>query len=139
VTWTVPAALSLAWRSLCSTLNMAVFAATTMGSRSWPLSYSLAIMSRADKVTKASRFMTPTRLYLYDTLLKRLAQDLKDMAAELGQFIQEEHAIVGQRHFSWHRHVASADQPRLRDGVVGTRHGRVVTHAVRSPVRSETR
>jgi hypothetical protein len=48
-----------------------------------------------------------------------LAQDLKDMATELGQFIQEEHAIVGQRHVSRHRHVAPADQPRIRDGVVG--------------------
>jgi hypothetical protein len=42
--------------------------------------------------------MTLARLYLYDTLLERLAQDLKDMAAELGQFIQEEHAIVGHLH-----------------------------------------
>jgi len=41
------------------------------------------------------------------------------MAAELGQPIQEEHAIVGQRHFARHRHVAPADQPRIRDGVVG--------------------
>jgi hypothetical protein len=41
------------------------------------------------------------------------------MAAELGQFIQEEHAMVGQRHVSRHRHVASADQPRIRDGMVG--------------------
>jgi hypothetical protein len=42
----------------------------------------------------------------YDTVLERLAQDLQDMAAELGQFIQEEHAIMGQRHFARH-------QPRI--------------------------
>ena len=38
------------------------------------------------------------RLYVYDTLLQRLPQDLQDMAAELGVFIQKEHTIVGQRH-----------------------------------------
>jgi hypothetical protein len=37
-----------------------------------------------------------TRLYGYDPLLERLAQDFQDMAAELGPFIQEEHAMVGQ-------------------------------------------
>jgi hypothetical protein len=48
------------------------------------------------------------------------------MAAELGPFIQQEHAMVGQRHFTRHRHVAPADQPRIRDGLVGraTRAGR---------------
>jgi hypothetical protein len=80
------------------------------------------------------------RLYVENTLLEWLAQDLKDMAAELGPFIQEEHAMVGQRHVTRHRHVAPADQPRIRDGVVrGARHGRVVTNAVRSPVRPATR
>ena len=69
---------------------------------------------------------------------QRLAQDLQDMAAALGQFIQEEHAVVGQRHFARHRHVAPADQARIRDGVVGRGTGRVVTHAVRSPVRPAT-
>jgi hypothetical protein len=68
-----------------------------------------------------------------------LAQDLEDMAAALGRFIQEEHAIVGQRHFARHRHVAPADQSRIRDGVVGARKGRVVTTAVQAPVRPATR
>jgi hypothetical protein len=36
------------------------------------------------------------KLYIADTLLERSAQDLKDIAAELGPFIQEEHAVVGQ-------------------------------------------
>jgi hypothetical protein len=31
------------------------------------------------------------------------------MAAELGQFIQEEHAIVRQRRLLRHRHVAATD------------------------------
>jgi hypothetical protein len=51
--------------------------------------------------------------------LERLAQALQDMAAELGQFIQEAHAMVGQCHFASHGHVASADQPHIRDGVMG--------------------
>jgi hypothetical protein len=32
-----------------------------------------------------------------DTLLERLAQDLQDMAAELGPCIQQAHAVVGPR------------------------------------------
>ena len=31
----------------------------------------------------------------------------------------EEHAMVGQRHFTRHQHVAPADQPRIRDGMMG--------------------
>jgi hypothetical protein len=46
------------------------------------------------------RSMTPARLYVYDTTLERLAPDLQDMAAELGPCIQEEHAMVGQRHLT---------------------------------------
>ena len=48
------------------------------------------------------------------------------MAAALGQLIKKEHAVVRQRHFTRHRHVAPADQPRIREGVVGraTRAGR---------------
>jgi hypothetical protein len=58
-------------------------------------------------------------LYSCETLLERLPQDLQDMAAELGQFIQEEHAIVGQRHLTRHRHLVPADQPRIRNGMMG--------------------
>ena len=61
--------------------------------------------------------------YVYDTLLQRLAQDHQNMAAQLGQFIQEEHVVMDQRHFARHRHMASADQPHIRDGVMGVRNG----------------
>jgi hypothetical protein len=61
------------------------------------------------------------------------------VACALGPFIQKEHAVVRQRHFAGHRHLAPADQPRIRDGVVGARKGRVVTKAVRPPVRPATR
>jgi hypothetical protein len=46
--------------------------------------------------------------------------------------------MVRHRHFARPWHVAPADQPHIRDGVMGTRHGRAVTHAVRSPVRPAT-
>ena len=53
-----------------------------------------AIIRRANSA-KVLIFRTPAKLYIYETLLERLAQDLENMAAELGQFIQEEHAVVG--------------------------------------------
>jgi hypothetical protein len=55
-------------------------------------------MSRAADATKELRFRTPAKLYIYETLLERLAQDLEHMTAKLGPFIQEEDAVVGQRH-----------------------------------------
>jgi hypothetical protein len=44
---------------------------------------------------KAERPSTRGQLNSYDTRLKRLAQDLQNMAAALGPFIQEEHTVVG--------------------------------------------
>jgi hypothetical protein len=67
---------------------------------------------------KAWKFMTPAKLYSCETILEGLAQDFKDMAAALGQFIQEAHAIVGQRRVARHRHVTPTDQPCIRDRVV---------------------
>src|SRR4030095_4276879 len=79
------------------------------------------------------------KLYVYETLLERLAQDLQDMAPELGELIQEEHAMMDQRHVTRHRHAAPAVTPASEMVWWGARHGRVVTHAVRSPVRPATR
>ena len=94
--------------------------------------------TRSARTTSAARSMMCGRLYLCDALRERLAQDLKDMAVERAQFIQKRHAVGGHRHVAWHRHVGSADQPHIRDSRVGARNGRVVTHAVRSPVRPAT-
>jgi hypothetical protein len=44
----------------------------------------------------------------HHALIERLAQGLEDMAAEFGELIQEEHAVVRQRHC--HRLSAGADQ-----------------------------
>jgi hypothetical protein len=98
----------------------------------------LKVSSRVAKAARRLRSRTPARLYVYETLIERPARNLQDVAAPLGPFIQEEPAVVGQRHLARQRHVASADQPHLGDGVMGARHGRVVTKAVRSPVRPAT-
>jgi hypothetical protein len=76
---------------------------------------------------------TPTRLYVYDTLLERLPPDLQDMAAAGRQLIQQPHAIMGQRHVARHWHLAPIDQAHLQDGVVGARKGPVLIKAVRAP------
>jgi hypothetical protein len=61
---------------------------------SWALPESLAAIIRRANSAKVLKSMTPAKLYVYDTLLKRLAQDLEDMAAELREFIQAEHTVV---------------------------------------------
>jgi hypothetical protein len=55
----------------------------------------MAIIRKANSAN-VLRSRTPAKLYVYDTLLERLAQDLQDMAAALGPFIREAHAVVGQ-------------------------------------------
>jgi hypothetical protein len=55
------------------------------------------------------------RLYAYDPIPERLAQDLQDVAAELRQLIQQEHPVVRQRHFAWPRHLPATDQPSLQN------------------------
>jgi len=71
------------------------------------------------RVTSEARSTTPAKLYIYETLLGRLPQDLQAMAAALGPFIQEERTIVGQRYLARHRHVTPTDQSRIREGLVG--------------------
>jgi hypothetical protein len=63
--------------------------------------------------------MTCGRLYVYDTLLEGLAQDLKDMAAELRQLIQKQHAMMGQGYLARQRHLPPTDQPDIRNGGAG--------------------
>jgi hypothetical protein len=69
---------------------------------------------------------TPARWFCSAPLVTGLPQDLENMVAELRHLVQQEHAVVGQRHVTRHRHVAPADQPHIREGVVGraTRAGR---------------
>src|SRR6266511_1473350 len=73
----------------------------------------------------------------HHALLEGFAQDLDDMALELGQLIQKENAMMRQGHLPRQGLLASADQAHLGDRVA--RNGRVVTKAVRPPVRPATR
>src|ERR671923_1790588 len=77
----------------------------------YPLPRSLTAINRPANSARVLRSRTCGRLYVYDAVLQRLAQDLEHLTAELGQFIQEEDAVMGQRHFARHRHLAAADQP----------------------------
>jgi hypothetical protein len=52
--------------------------------------------SKAASAASVARSRTRGRLYSCEARFERLTQDLEDMAAELGPFIQEEHAVVGQ-------------------------------------------
>ena len=45
-------------------------------------------------------------------VLDRLAQHLQDLAAELGEFVQEKHAVVGQGYFARPRQAPAARQSR---------------------------
>src|SRR5262245_16803348 len=78
-----------------------------------------------DEITSpASAASTPRsrtcgRLYLYDAVLERLAPDLEPMTATLRPCIQAEDAVMGQRHLARPRHLAPADPPDVRDGVMG--------------------
>ncbi len=47
-----------------------------------------------------------------------LPQDLENILPELGGFVQEEHAVVGEAYLSWLGNLAAADEPGIRDGAV---------------------
>lgn len=51
-------------------------------------------------------------------VLQRLAQDLEGGALELGQFVEEEHAMVGEGDFAGSGDGAAAEQADVGDGVV---------------------
>jgi hypothetical protein len=100
-----------------------VVTVTVLGGGYRALLESLTVITRRANSAKELRSRTPARLYVYETILERLPQDLQDMAAELGPCIQEEHTMVGQRHLARHGHMAPADQPDVRGGVLGGAEG----------------
>jgi hypothetical protein len=55
--------------------------------RYWTRPARLAVSSRLAKLIKSLRFMTCGRLYVYDTLLERLAYNLKHIAFEFGLLV----------------------------------------------------
>jgi hypothetical protein len=81
-----------------------------------PLPEPPEVLRHAAKAMKELRFRTPTKLYIYDTLLKRPGQDLEDVAAELRQFVEKANPVVGEGDLARDRHLAAADQPDVRDG-----------------------
>jgi hypothetical protein len=60
-----------------------------------------------------------TRFNCCEVSLDRLAQALDDVAAELWQFTQEEHAMVRQRYITQYRDTTAPYQFHIRDRVVG--------------------
>jgi hypothetical protein len=70
--------------------------ATILMSGYWTRPELLAVSSRLAKLTISLKFRTLWRLYSDETLLKRLAQDLQDVAAELRPFIPQEDTVVCQ-------------------------------------------
>jgi hypothetical protein len=73
------------------------------------------------------------KLYVSDTLLQRLAQDIEEMAAALRQFVQAGHAVVRQRPLARRGEVPAADPPHSRN-----RLRRVATRAGRDQRRADT-
>jgi hypothetical protein len=102
----------------------------------------VAVCTRAAssvRTASAVRSKTLWRLYLCEALLEGLAQHLQDVASALREFIEKEHAMVRQRHVARHRHLPPPIRPTSEIVCWGPRHGRVVTTAVRAPVRPATR
>jgi hypothetical protein len=63
------------------------------------------------------RFRTCGRLYLYDTLLKRLTPHVQDVAAELRPCILRGHPVVREGHLARPRPLAAPDPPHSRNGL----------------------
>jgi hypothetical protein len=78
-----------------------------------PLLEPPEVVSRAATVAKILISRTRAILYVYETLLEWLAQDLQDMAAKLRQLIQKEDTVVCQPHIPRHRDLPPADQPHI--------------------------
>jgi len=65
--------------------------------------HALTDSTRAANATNRVRSMTCATEFFSESILERLPQDLEDLAAELGPFIQEGHAVVGTRPLARHR------------------------------------
>jgi hypothetical protein len=61
----------------------------------WTPPERLAVSSRLAKLIKSLRFMTCGRLYLYDTLLERLAYDLEHMEFGFGSPVSGLNPVMG--------------------------------------------
>ena len=59
-----------------------------------------------------------TQWLVEDPILERLSQDFEDMALELGQLIQEQQAMVRQRHLARHGQLTTAEHAHSGDRLV---------------------
>jgi hypothetical protein len=118
--------------------SVVMTATVVMGSYR-PLPEPPMFVSRAAKVAKTLKLRTLAKLYVYETLLEGLAQDFQDVAAKLRELIEKHDTMVRQRHLAWHGHLAPPISPTSAMVWCGARNGRVMTQAVRSPVRPATR
>ena len=96
-------------------------------------------MTRPARMANAARSTTCVRSYLYDPICERLAQDLQDVVAGLGPFIQEEHAVMGQGHLAGHPDMAPADEPitELPEGAADLLEQRAAARATRDFAKSD--
>jgi len=62
-------------------------ASAANGFLAWPGYLVLESFRHGNAAPKALKFMTPARLYVYDTILNRLAYNFKHIAFELGPFV----------------------------------------------------
>jgi hypothetical protein len=83
--------------------------ATPLGSWS-----PMAVCMRATHTVKAGTVLMFARLYLNETFLKGLAQDLQDVLGALRQLIEKDHAVVGQHHLPRQLHLRPSNQPHSR-------------------------
>src|SRR5215831_8812591 len=51
------------------------------------------------------------RVFLTQPLLQRLAHHFQHIAGKLWSLVEEEHAVMCQRHLAWTRDDSAADQP----------------------------
>jgi hypothetical protein len=62
---------------------------------------------------------TRGRWYWCEAIIERLTQPFEHMPLELGEFIEEEDTVVGERPLARRGHLAPTDQPHIGNGMVG--------------------
>jgi hypothetical protein len=80
-------------------------------------------VAHAASATNPAKVKTLARWYACDTRLEGLAQDLQDVPPELRELIQAAHARVRPRPRARQRDLTAADQPHIRDGMMGGAEG----------------
>jgi hypothetical protein len=69
----------------------------------------VAARTRSAKAARARKSRSYGRVFFCDAILEQESQDLKPMTPILRACIQDEHAVVGQRHLARQRHLSPTD------------------------------